>query len=84
VMPGPHDEIRRVIAHRLQREAKVVAAFAQFGGTATLDTLLPVVYADVPERLHELARYSLLAHVQKLEEEGRIDAIGEAWRWRNA
>ena len=84
VMPAPHDEIRRVIAHRLQREGKVIAAFAQLGGTATLDTLLPVVYADVPQRLHELARYSLLAHVQKLEEEGRIDAIGEAWRWRDA
>ena len=45
--------------------------FAQLGGAATLDTLLPVVYADVPVRLHELARYSLLAHVLKLEEERR-------------
>ena len=59
-------------------------AFAQLGGAATLDTLLPVVYADVPVRLHGLARYSLLAHVHKLEEERRLDAAGEAWRWREA
>ena len=84
VMPEPHGEIRRVIAHRLQREAKVVQAFAQLGGVATLDTLLPLVYDDVPVRLHGLARYSLLAHVLKLEEEHRLDAAGEAWRWREA
>ena len=83
VMPDPHDEIRRVIAHRLQREDKVIAAFAQSGGVASLDTLLPVVYADVPERLHGLARYSLLAHVLKLEEEGRVSPVGEAWHWRD-
>lgn len=80
VMPAPHEEIRRVIAHRLQREAKVIAAFAALGGVATLDALLPVVYADVPCTLHDLARYSLLAHLQKLEEESRLEAVGAAWR----
>jgi glyoxylase-like metal-dependent hydrolase (beta-lactamase superfamily II) len=84
VMADAHGEIERVIAHRLQREAKVIAAFAQSGGTATLDTLLPIVYADVPERLHGLARYSLLAHVQKLAEEARLEPVGAAWRWLGA
>ena len=49
-MPEPHAEIRRIVAHRLQREAKVVDALRAAGGVATLDALLPVVYADVPVR----------------------------------
>ncbi len=40
--------------------------------------LLPIVYDDMPVALHRLARYSLLAHVQKLREERRVDAEGEA------
>ncbi len=57
VMPEPHGEIRRVIAHRLQREAKVVQAFAQLGGVATLDTLLP---ARVRRRAGATARAGAL------------------------
>src|SRR4030095_4876157 len=44
----PHDEVRRLIAHRLKREKKVLDAFAQ-RNPATLDELLPLVYDDVPQ-----------------------------------
>lgn len=81
VMSAPHDEIERVIAHRLKREARVVDGLAQLGGAATLDALLPVVYSDTPPRLHSLARHSLLAHLQKLLEEGRVVQHGERWAW---
>ena len=64
-MPGAHDEIDRVIAHRLQREAKVIAALRRQGPGTTLDALVPEVYADTPVALHGLARHSLLAHLQK-------------------
>jgi hypothetical protein len=80
-MPDPVAEIERVIAHRLQREAKVVDGLVQLGGAATLDALLPVVYADTPPRLHSLARHSLLAHLQKLLEERRVARHGERWTW---
>ncbi len=80
VIPGAVAEIDRVIAHRLAREARVVEA-ARAQGTATLDTLLPVVYADVPAVMHPVARYSLLAHVLKLEEEGRLTRSGDSWSW---
>jgi glyoxylase-like metal-dependent hydrolase (beta-lactamase superfamily II) len=81
VMPDPLGEIDRVIAHRLQRESKVVAGLLQLGGAATLDELVPIVYADTPVALHPLARYSLLAHLQKLVEERRLAQDGERWAW---
>jgi glyoxylase-like metal-dependent hydrolase (beta-lactamase superfamily II) len=80
VIQGAVAEIDRVIAHRLLREGKVVDAMCE-RGTATLDVLLPLVYADVPAFMHPVARYSLLAHVLKLEDEGRALRQGDSWQW---
>lgn len=80
VIQGAVAEIDRVIAHRLAREAKVIEAMRAHA-TPTLDSLLPMVYADVPALMHPVARYSLLAHLLKLEEEGRVLHEGEAWAW---
>ena len=77
----PHDEARRLIAHRLKREQKVIDAFGA-NNPATLDELLPIVYADTPERLHPVARRSLHAHLLKLEREGRVWQQGERWKLR--
>lgn len=74
----PHEEARRLIAHRLKREQKVVAAFATKNPVA-LDELLPIVYSDTPERLHPVARRSLHAHLLKLECEGRVERRAECW-----
>jgi glyoxylase-like metal-dependent hydrolase (beta-lactamase superfamily II)/8-oxo-dGTP pyrophosphatase MutT (NUDIX family) len=76
----PHQVVRALVAHRLRREAKVVDALRP-RGQATLDDLLPEVYADTPPRLHAVARRSLLAHVLKLQEDGRVSAAGDTWRW---
>jgi glyoxylase-like metal-dependent hydrolase (beta-lactamase superfamily II) len=81
VMPDPISEIDRVIAHRLQRETKVIDGLRQLGAATTLDELVPVVYADTPVALHALARYSLLAHLQKLQEERRVAQDDERWTW---
>jgi glyoxylase-like metal-dependent hydrolase (beta-lactamase superfamily II) len=80
VMQGAVAEIDRVIAHRLAREARVIDAM-RAQATATLDTLLPVVYADVPPFMHPVARYSLLAHAIKLAEEGRVRHADDSWTW---
>lgn len=71
VIDDAQAEIVRIIAHRLQREAKVVARL-QAAGKATIDTLVVSVYDDVDSRLHPVAKSSLLAHLLKLEEEGRV------------
>ena len=67
---GPHREVRRLIAHRLGREAKVTAALGRLV-EPTLDELVPAVYDDVPPRLHPMAARSLSAHLDKLLAEGR-------------
>jgi endoribonuclease LACTB2 len=60
------------IAHRLGREAKVVAALASAPPEgASLDALVPVAYADTPPFLWPIARLSLEAHLVKLVREGR-------------
>jgi glyoxylase-like metal-dependent hydrolase (beta-lactamase superfamily II) len=71
VIEDAQTEIARIIAHRLQREAKVVARLGRVG-TASIDTLVVSVYDDVDPRLHPVAKGSLLAHLLKLEQEGRV------------
>jgi glyoxylase-like metal-dependent hydrolase (beta-lactamase superfamily II) len=74
----PHDEVRRLIAHRTGREQKVIAALSVDRGQ-TLDDLVGIVYSDTPQRLHMVARRSLHAHLMKLELEGHARADGERW-----
>jgi glyoxylase-like metal-dependent hydrolase (beta-lactamase superfamily II)/8-oxo-dGTP pyrophosphatase MutT (NUDIX family) len=72
---APHREIRRLIEHRLRREARVLEAVERHPG-ATLDELVPVVYDDVPAERHRIAARSLLAHLAKLAAEGRVTETG--------
>jgi glyoxylase-like metal-dependent hydrolase (beta-lactamase superfamily II)/8-oxo-dGTP pyrophosphatase MutT (NUDIX family) len=74
--PGA-DILGACLAHRRQRELKVAAALAP--EPVGLEDLLVRVYDDVAPALRGLARQSLLAHLYKLEEEGRACQVGEAW-----
>lgn len=65
VMANAPDAIARLKAHRLQREAKVIAAM-QAAPSGSLQDWVRLVYDDVPERMWPLAERSLLAHVQRL------------------
>jgi len=78
VITTPHDEVRRLVAHRLKREQKVVDALAR-KGPGTLDELVKLAYDDVSERLHPVARRSLHAHLIKLVADGRAEESGEKW-----
>lgn len=64
-------EIDKLVAHRLWREARVIDALRSTGG-GPLETLVPVVYADVPANRYPAAARSLLAHLTKLEQERRV------------
>ena len=75
---APKKEIRRLIAHRLAREEKVVNALVKIG-PASIDELLPLVYDDVPARIHRVAARSLTAHLEKLAAEARVQASGERY-----
>jgi len=67
---APHKEIKRLVAHRLAREAKVAAALRR-RGEASLEELVTDVYDDVSPKLHPVAMRSLSAHLDKLVAEGR-------------
>jgi glyoxylase-like metal-dependent hydrolase (beta-lactamase superfamily II)/8-oxo-dGTP pyrophosphatase MutT (NUDIX family) len=75
---APHKEFRRLIAHRLAREEKVVNALTKLG-PASLEELLPLVYDDVPVRIHRVAARSLTAHLDKLAADGAVRAAGERY-----
>jgi glyoxylase-like metal-dependent hydrolase (beta-lactamase superfamily II) len=78
LMPEPLAVIDAIIAHRLQREAKIARVLAASGG-GTLDELVLHAYDDVPASLHAMAKFSLWAHLIKLEREGR--AAGGTGHW---
>lgn len=71
-------ELRKLVLHRLAREAKVVRAMTQLG-RATAEQLLPAVYDDVPAELHPVALRSLVAHLDKLAADGKARSQGGAW-----
>ena len=71
---APHKEVKRLIAHRLAREAKVAAAL-QRRGPATLEELVTDVYDEISPGLHPVAMRSLSAHLDKLVAEGRARRI---------
>lgn len=79
LMDTPRARIGRLLAHRQSRENKVLAALERVV-TATIDELLPVVYADVPSERLPMASRSLLAHLVKLRGEGRAAESRGQWR----
>ena len=71
--------IDAVIQHRLKREAKVMSCLERLG-SSTLTDLTSAVYDDAPAFLHPIARFSLLAHLDKLQEEGRAQHHDSIWQ----
>jgi glyoxylase-like metal-dependent hydrolase (beta-lactamase superfamily II) len=79
VLTDPAATLAALIRHRLAREARVLEAVTALA-PATLDALLTRVYADVDPALHPVARYSLEAHLLKLEREARVRRVRERWQ----
>jgi glyoxylase-like metal-dependent hydrolase (beta-lactamase superfamily II) len=75
----PRAAIDALIAHRKRREAKVLRSVPA-GRALALEVLVGHVYDDVDPLLHRVAMRSLLAHLLKLEVEGRVVADGAGWR----
>jgi glyoxylase-like metal-dependent hydrolase (beta-lactamase superfamily II) len=66
----PRAKIAEYIAHRQEREDRLVAALDR--GKRSRAALLAEVWDDVPEQLRGAAAIAMRAHLEKLEDEGRL------------
>lgn len=78
VINDPVRVIDWIVEHRLEREAKVLAAVDANPGLTTHE-LVPHVYKDVDPKLYGWAERSLLAHILKLEADGLATQVDNRW-----
>ncbi|MDB5871222.1 MAG: gloB 3 [Ramlibacter sp.] len=75
VLGSARQAIAQLKAHRLKREAKVIAAM-QARPQGGLEEWVELAYDDVPPRMWPVAQRSLLAHVQRIASLGLAQAGG--------
>lgn len=73
VIESPRETVERLIRHRRDREKRVLAAVES--GARTPDEVLDRAYDKDLSGVRELARATVVAHLEKLDAEGRV-----AWR----
>jgi glyoxylase-like metal-dependent hydrolase (beta-lactamase superfamily II) len=71
--PSPFIEAYR--AHRLDREAQILACLAS--GQTRIPDMIPIMYATVDQKLWPAACHSVMAHISRLVKIGQISSSGE-------
>lgn len=74
----PVAKVAEYIAHRLEREQQVLEALA--AGADSPPAIRALVYEDLDSRLHLAAEGSVLAHLAKLVDDGRVLVERERYR----
>ena len=69
VVERPDAKLDEYVAHRLERERRIVAALD--AGARTEDELLAQAWDEIPDGLRPAAAWTLQAHLDKLRSEGR-------------
>ena len=64
-------KLREYVSHRLEREAKILAAWE--AGDRTPAEIVRRVYDDVPAAAHPIAERQVLSHLNRLRRAGRIE-----------
>lgn len=77
VIDDPAALIHHYVQHRALRERQVLEALEQ--GATTVDAVTATIYPAVANELLAMARESALAHLMKLESEGRASREGDVW-----
>jgi glyoxylase-like metal-dependent hydrolase (beta-lactamase superfamily II) len=62
------------LSHRMAREAQIIAQLER--GKSFIKDMVVEMYADVDKRLHPAACHSVLAHMIRLVELGRVECLG--------
>src|SRR5258708_2697956 len=80
ILPGhgpaiesPRAYLESYIRHRLDREARVLAALGP--DPRITPQILPAAYDDTPEAMYPIAVRSLVAHLEKLAAEGKVEIV---------
>jgi glyoxylase-like metal-dependent hydrolase (beta-lactamase superfamily II) len=77
VIDDPDTLLSNYLQHRREREEQILSALRT--GPATPDALVPLIYRGLRENLTQVARETVLAHLLKLEREGRARRRDESW-----
>jgi glyoxylase-like metal-dependent hydrolase (beta-lactamase superfamily II) len=70
VVSDPAAKLEEYVSHRLDREQRLLAALG--GGKRSVDELLDEVWDDASAELRPAAAWTLAAHLDKLDAEGRL------------
>ena len=74
----PASLLRGYISHRLAREQQILECLS--AGLVSADAIVDRLYAATADALKPAARQNVLAHLQKLAEDGRVVRAGDEWR----
>ena len=77
VVATPRERITEYLDHRKRREEEIIAALT--AGDCQPAEIVTRIYTDVPSALHQLAELSVIAHLEKLIEEGQVILRGESY-----
>ncbi len=75
----PQAKLTQYIEHRLTRERALLAALD--AGRRTIDQLVSDVWSDAPVMMRPAVELTLAAHLDKLDEEGRLPDGVERPAW---
>lgn len=75
---NPYNKIDEYISHRLDREEKILKAVSE--GDSTPEQIVTRVYTDVSPKAHPMAERAVLAHLEKLEVDGKVVSDDGVWK----
>ena len=73
----PYQKIDEYISHRLERERNILEAVR--AGAATAKEIVARVYTDVHPKAHAMAERAVLAHLEKLRDDGNVFENNGTW-----
>jgi ribonuclease/clavin/mitogillin len=74
---APYRKIDEYISHRLEREQQVLQAVRE--GATDPKQIVAKVYTDVSPKAYAMAKRAVLAHLEKLREDGLVLVDNEIW-----
>jgi glyoxylase-like metal-dependent hydrolase (beta-lactamase superfamily II) len=78
LLRDPHSLVRAMLTHRMLREQAIARKLGD--GPADTYTIMDTLYSQLNPRLRRAAERNVLAHLLKMESEGKAVRDGELWR----